>query len=104
MKWYEFGHKLDAEIDSRVRAAFGENGLDETLLAKCPYTICSVGEFERLMPLVAGKGVKTIMDEKVTPKRRLWLLHSALMEAFPVEYSATRVGIFPEALDAVTGE
>jgi hypothetical protein len=83
VKWYEFGHKLDAEIDSRVKAAFGENGLDETLLTKCPYTLCSVEEFERFMPLVAAKGVKAVMDEKVTPKRRLWLLHSALMEAFP---------------------
>jgi hypothetical protein len=26
------------------------------------------------------------------------------MEAFPVEYRATRVGIFPEALNAVTGD
>ena len=56
------------------------------------------------MPLVAAKGVKAVMDEKVTPKRRLWLLHSALMEAFPEEYRATRVGVFPEALDEVTGE
>jgi hypothetical protein len=103
-EWYVFGDKLDGEIDGRVRTAFGENGLDETLLVKHPYTICSVGEFERLMPLVAAKGVRTVMEEKVTPKRRLWLLHSALMEAFPVEYRATRAGIFPEALDAVTGE
>lgn len=103
-EWYVFGHKLDAEIDSRVRAAFGENGLDETLLTKCPYTLCSVEEFERFMPLVAAKGVKAVMDEKVTPKRRLWLLHSALMEAFPEEYRATRVGVFPEALNGVTGE
>jgi hypothetical protein len=40
----------------------------------------------------------------VTPNRRLWLPHSAPMEAFPVEYRATRVGIFPEALNAVTGD
>jgi len=103
-EWYVFGHKLDAEIDSRVRIAFCENGIDETLLARYPYTICSVGEFERLMPLVAEKEIKVVMDEKVTPKRRLWLLHSALMEAFPTEYRATRAEIFPDALAAITGE
>jgi hypothetical protein len=65
-EWYVFGHKLDAEIDSRVRIAFGENGIDETLLARYPYTICS--------------------------------------EAFPTEYRATRVEMFPDALAAITGE
>jgi hypothetical protein len=64
----------------------------------------SVVRHDRNAQLVAAKGVKAVMDEKVTPKRRLWLLHSALMEAFPEEYRETRVGVFPEALNGVTGE
>src|ERR1700722_9785311 len=55
-----------------------------------PSTACRVRIFfERFMPLVAAKAVKAVMNEKVTPKRRLWLLHSASMEALPEEYRST---------------
>jgi hypothetical protein len=103
-EWFVFGHKLDGEIDARVRSEFRSHGIDVQLLEKYPLTICSVGDFERLMALVAVKGTKSIMAEKVTPKRKLWLLHSALLDAFPEEFPNTRVNLFPEALARITGE
>jgi hypothetical protein len=103
-EWYIFGHKLDAEIDSRLRSAFRANALDETLLVRYPLTICSVSDLERLMGLVAIKDAKTVMDATVDPKRKLWLLHGALRDAFPEDFAKTRVNLFPEALESITGE
>jgi hypothetical protein len=102
--WFVFGHKLDGEIDARIRSEFRAHGLNEQLLDRYPLTICVVGEFERLMALIAMKGASTVMAEKVTPKRRLWLLHSALLDAFPEDFPKTRVNLFPEALASITGE
>jgi hypothetical protein len=101
--WYAFGHAISAQIDARLRLAFQDQGLDVTMLERFPLTICSVAEFERMMALVAMKSVSTVMAAKVDPKRRLWLLHSALMDAFREEYAATRYNLFPEALEAITG-
>lgn len=103
-EWFVFGHKLDGEIDARIRAEFRLHGLDEQLLERYPLTICSIGEFERLMALVSAKGARTVMSEKVAPKRRLWLLHSALLDAFPEDFPQTRVNLFPDALARITGE
>jgi hypothetical protein len=74
-----------------------------SMLERFPLTICSVAEFERMMALVVMKDVSTVMAAKVDRKRRLWLLHSALRDAFPAEYDATRYNLFPEALEAITG-
>jgi hypothetical protein len=103
-EWFVFGHKLDGEIDARVRSEFRSHGIDARLLDQFPLTICSVGEFERLMALVAMKGAHAVMAEKVTPKRKLWLLHSVLLDAFPKDFPSTRVNLFPEALASITGE
>jgi hypothetical protein len=102
-EWYIFGHKLDAEIDSRIRIEFHAQGLDENLLQTHPLTICSIGEFERLVALAAMKGIRTVMTEKTNPKRKLWLVHSALHDAFPDDYPQTRGNLFPEVLEGITG-
>jgi len=103
-EWFVFGHKLDTEIDACIRAEFLSQGLNCELLDRHPLTICSVGEFERLMALVALRGARTVMTEKVSPRRRLWLLHSALLDAFPEEFPETRVNLFPESFAEITGE
>jgi hypothetical protein len=101
--WHVFGHALAAEVDSHLRSAFRVEGLNESMLQRFPLTTCSVGEFERLMALVAIKDVHSVMKEKVSSKRRLWMVHSALMDAFPEEYGKTRGNLFPEALESITG-
>jgi hypothetical protein len=101
--WCVFGHAISAQIDARIRLAFQDRGLDVSMLERFPLTICSVAEFERMMALVVMKDVSTVMAAKVDRKRRLWLLHSALRDAFPAEYDATRYNLFPEALEAITG-
>ena len=103
-EWFVFGQKLDGEIDARIRSEFQSHGMDLQLLETYPLTICSVGEFERLMALVAMKGVSTVMAERLSPKRKLWLLHSALLDAFPEDFPQTRGNLFPEALAGITGE
>ena len=102
--WYVFGRELDAEIEARLRLAFRSQSLDEEMLLRYPITFCAVSEFERLMPIIASKGVATVMTEKVNAKRRLWLLHSAMMDAFPEDYRKARTNLFPEALATITGE
>ena len=56
------------------------------------------------MALIAIKNVRSVMSAKVGEKRKLWMLHSALMDAFPHEYSKTRGNLFPEVLATITGE
>jgi hypothetical protein len=102
-EWYVFGHQLDSKIDACVRSEFGSAKLDEQLLEKYPVTICSVGDFERLMALVAVRGIGIVMDERLNPKRRLWLLHAALLDAFPEDYPKTRANLFPAALKDIAG-
>jgi hypothetical protein len=103
-EWYIFGHRLDSEIDARLRSAFRSNALDENLLVQYPLIICSVNDFERLMALIAIKGAKSVMDATVDPKRKLWLVHAAMLDAFPEDFAKTRVNLFPEALESITGE
>lgn len=103
-EWFVFGHHLDGEIDARIRSEFQSNGVDLQLLETYPLTICSVGDFERLMALIAMKGASTVMIERLSPKRKLWLLQSALRDAFPEDFPQTRTNLFPEALARITGE
>lgn len=102
-EWYVFGDMPNMDIDRRVRAAFRESELDETLLDRHPYTVCSAEEFERLIPLVVAIDIRRVMEQKLIPERRHWLLHTALLRAFPQEYTASRAPLFPHALDSITG-
>jgi hypothetical protein len=102
-EWHAFGHKLDAEVESRIRSEFRTQGLDERLLEAHPLTICSVGEFERLAALVTMKGTRAVLAEKTNAKRKLWPVHGALLDAFPDDYPKTRTNLFPAALEAITG-
>jgi hypothetical protein len=103
-EWYVLGPSTDQMIDARLRHVFTQRGLDLTMLDEHPFTVCSVSDFERLMVIVAMRDVDTVMREKVTPKRRLWLVHTALRDAFPAEFEATRAPLFPAALNHITGE
>ena len=98
-----YGPKNSGDEQLRIQQAFQAHNLDLGLLERYPFTICSVGDLERLKSLVAIRGIKTVMEEKVSPRRRLWLLHGALLDAFPADYSFTRENLFPGALDAITG-
>jgi hypothetical protein len=103
-EWYFFGPATATMMDVRLREVFAKRGIVTVLLEMFPFTICSICDFERLMSLIAIKGVNVVMSEKVSPNRRRWLVHAALLDAFPREYPATRATLFRDALDQITGE
>jgi hypothetical protein len=103
-EWYYFGPMTAEMTDARLQEVFAQRGLDAALLDSYPFTICSISDFERLMSLVAIKGVDAVMKEKVTPKRRMWLVHGALLDAFREDFASTRANLFPFALDQISGE
>jgi hypothetical protein len=53
------------------------------------------------MPLVSVRGINHVMAHKFAGERNLWMLHSALMDAFPDDYARTRGNLFPEALASI---
>jgi hypothetical protein len=59
-------------------------------------------EFERPMALGAIRGVKVVKDEKVNPKRRLWLLRTALQMRFRRVSLGIEQTFFPQALASIT--
>ena len=102
--WYVFGHAIAAEIDAHLRSAFKDKGLDQGMLERFPLRICSVAEFEDLVSIIARKDVLSVMNEVVSAKRRLWLLHAALNDAFHDDHlKLSRTELFPRALDSITG-
>jgi hypothetical protein len=101
-EWYYFGPTTAQMTDARLREVFAQRRLDAALLDTFPFTICSISDFERLMSLVAIKGVDAVMKEKVTPKRRMWLVHGALLDAFHEDFASTRTSLFPFALDQIS--
>jgi hypothetical protein len=102
-EWNFFGPRYTEMIESRLREVFQRQSLDIALLDEHPFTVCSVADFERLMWIVATKGIHTVMKEKVLPERRLWLLHAVLLNAFPAEFASSHSRLFPHALDSITG-
>jgi hypothetical protein len=102
--WYVFGHAIAAEIDAHLRSAFRDNGLNEGMLERFPLRICSVAEFEQLVSIIASKDVHSVMNEVVSAKRKLWLLHAAINDAFREDHKKlSRTELFPRALDTITG-
>ena len=102
-EWYLFGGALLSAIEERVKAQLEANGLEVSLLAEHPYVVCSIGDFERLMPIVCKRGVSVVMKEIFAPKRKGWLLHGALRDAFQTDFDATWPNLFPRELDRITG-
>lgn len=100
-EWYFFGHELAGRLEAKLVPALQQAGLDQTLLTKYPFTICSAAEFERLMALTSMIDVNTVMAAKVDEPRRWWLLHSALSDAFPDKYPDTRQNLFPETFNSI---
>lgn len=103
-EWYYFGPTTAEMTNARLAEIFAERGLDAAMLDSSPFTICSINDFERLMSLIAMKGVAVVMKERFAPRRGTWLLHGALQDAFGEDFASTKKNLFPLTLDQISGE
>ncbi|MEJ1965237.1 MAG: hypothetical protein WDO56_28365 [Gammaproteobacteria bacterium] len=92
--WYAFGDEFISGIDGFVRAGLVDESLDPKIMETLPYTICSIDDFECVIQVVVGVGIKPVMDSKTQGEAKLWLLRDSTKTKFPAEYKAIKRNLF----------
>lgn len=81
-EWFAFGDAIILEIDNKVIKKLKNIGINEDMLHKMPYSICSAEDFERFMQVSQFVGINKIMTNKTNGEKRLWALQSVLFSDF----------------------
>lgn len=100
-EWFTFGDFIVAELDGRVRERLIAAGLSVGWIEEMPYSVCSAQDFERLVQVIAKRGVQNVLKTKARdPEHRKWIFDSVLREHFSTDVRAT-VDLFPEIFDQI---
>jgi len=84
-EWHAFGPYFGRTLQTHVDAGFSRRGIDRTLLERCPYTICSVTEFEGMLSVLRTVRIDEVMAGKTGSEHRDWMVGPYLNHRFPAE-------------------
>ena len=99
-EWFCFGPFFYGHLDRLVAAEFARRGLDQGLLERHPYTVCSIDEFEGLLAAGRDNSIAAIMAEKMQPAHRQSLTRGFLAERYPGSLK-NAMGTFEDGMDEV---
>ena len=77
--------------------------MDPTIIDSCPYTICSVEDFELAAQIIERTSIHDIMSKKTVGEHLFWSLYSFLGSAFKDELAQVRKrgSLFPEDMGKI---
>lgn len=99
--WYVFGLRTPDLLQKAVEQEMRDRCVDAGWLAKAPYTIMSVDEFEDAVQIINVVGISACFDGKLEfPEKRGWLFGSYLPDQFATEWGA-RKHLFADEAEAM---
>ena len=99
-EWFAFGPFFHAHLDRLVRVEFERRGLEQGLLDRHSYTVCSIEEFEGLLTACRSNGIETVMATKNGAGHRQSLARGFLAECYPGSLK-NAMGTFEDGMDQV---
>lgn len=100
--WYLFDYRLEKALDKQIAEKLVANGIDPTVMALSPYTVCSSGDFEILAQVLGMTGIARVLGKKHAGEQTKWNMKSFLRSEFGEEVGKiSKTGLFHDALDSI---
>ena len=96
-EWHAFG-TAEKIIDDAIDAAFAEKGLDKALLARFPYQVWSIGDFEHVIQPMAVRGIDDLMKAKTCPEKQHFPIHNYALD-YAAKHEFAFKPLFPDPLE-----
>ena len=99
--WFLFGPSIFERIDEVVRDLLQEAGLSTDLLARYPYTVMSVEEYEITIQVVSQVGLAEFFKEKNSHEHKTWLVMPFIHSKYAKQLALTRRDFLRGELDVM---
>ncbi len=98
-EWYLFDPRLEEEIEKQIMEKLAARGIDPQVVKKCPFSICSTGDFEVLVQVIAMTGIAAVFEKRRALDRTKWNMKGFLFSQFgDVVAKIGKGGLFPDEL------
>ncbi|WP_350049802.1 hypothetical protein [Marivibrio sp.] len=94
--WYLFGIQVRPYLDTYIRKALADSGIEQNLFELFPYTVMSVRDLEVSLQVMGRLDIQTIMRKKYSKDHATWNIVPMIQHEFPNEYRECMVDLFPE--------
>lgn len=97
--WHLFGdNKL---LREKIEEKLHNENIPLDWLLEMPFTICSAQEFEKMIQIVQGKGIKNVVGKKLEDSEKAkWAIASFLSSEYPEEHRKTKA-LFLDDFDSI---
>ena len=100
--WYLFDPRLEASLDQQVIEKLRAAGIDPAAMTAAPYSVCTVGDFEILVQVIAMTSIAQVMQKKLTGESTKWNMKSFLQSDFANQVGRiNKRGLFPHVLESI---